>query len=62
MALVLTGTDARAFSLDDVAARAEKLAAAPYQKPNASLPKTIKALREIGMSIGDLRGELNPCG
>jgi len=44
VALVLTGTDARAFSLDDVAARAEKLAAAPYQKPNAGLPKTIKAL------------------
>jgi len=44
VALVLTGADARAFSLDDVAVRAEKLAAAPYQKPSVTLPKTIKAL------------------
>ena len=44
IALVLTSTHALAFSLDDVAARAEKLAAAPYQKPNAGLPKGIKAL------------------
>lgn len=44
VALVLTGTAAWAFSLDDVAARAEKLAAAPYQKPSASLPKAIKSL------------------
>jgi periplasmic glucans biosynthesis protein len=43
-ALVPTGALARAFSLDDVAARAEKLASASYQKPNASLPKTIKSL------------------
>jgi periplasmic glucans biosynthesis protein len=42
--LALTSADARAFSLDDVAGRAEKLAAAPYQKPNASLPKAIKTL------------------
>jgi periplasmic glucans biosynthesis protein len=33
-----------AFGLDDVAAQAAKLAAAPYQKPNKALPKTIKAL------------------
>jgi len=44
VALVLTGTAAYAFGLDDVAARAEKLAAAPYQKPDAALPKTIKGL------------------
>src|SRR6266536_73243 len=44
VALVLTGRDAYAFSLDDVAARAEKLAAAPYQKPGATLPKTVKSL------------------
>jgi glucan biosynthesis protein len=44
VALVLTGTAASAFSLDDVAARAEKLATASYQKPGASLPKTIKSL------------------
>ena len=44
VALVLASTDARAFSLDDVAGRAEKLAAAPYQKPNAALPKAVKAL------------------
>ena len=42
--VVLTVTAAQAFSLDDVAARAAKLAAAPYQKPNESLPRTIKAL------------------
>ena len=33
-----------AFGLDDVAARAAKLAASPYQKPSATLPKVIKAL------------------
>ena len=44
VALVLASADACAFSLDDVASRAEKLAAAPYQKPNAALPKGIKAL------------------
>jgi periplasmic glucans biosynthesis protein len=44
VALVLTSTDARAFGLDDVAARAEKLAAAAYQKPSAGLPKAIKTL------------------
>jgi glucans biosynthesis protein len=42
--LVLTSADARAFGLDDVAGRAEKLAAAPYQKPSVALPKAIKAL------------------
>jgi len=44
VALVLTSTDARAFGLDDVAARAEKLAAAAYQKSSAGLPKAIKTL------------------
>src|SRR5262249_22261531 len=44
VALVLASAEACAFSLDDVAARAEKLAAAPYQKPNTGLPKGIKAL------------------
>jgi glucans biosynthesis protein len=42
--LALAATDAQAFNLDDVAARAAKLGAAPYQKPSAILPKTIKAL------------------
>jgi periplasmic glucans biosynthesis protein len=42
--LVLSSTGARAFSLDDVASRAEKLAAAPYQKPNSALPKAVKTL------------------
>lgn len=44
VAPVLSSTEARAFGLDDVAVRAEKLAAAPYQKPSAGLPKAIKAL------------------
>jgi glucans biosynthesis protein len=43
-ALVLPGREARAFGLDDVVARAESLAAAPYQKPGASLPRAIKSL------------------
>ena len=42
--VVLNSGAAGAFSLDDAAARAEKLAAGPYQKPNAGLPKSIKAL------------------
>ena len=42
--LTLVATPAHAFNLDDVAARAAKLAASPYQKPGASLPKAIKAL------------------
>jgi len=42
--LVLITTDARAFSFDDVAARAAKLASSTYQKPSATLPKSIKAL------------------
>src|SRR5438105_13655300 len=44
LVLALTGAEARAFSLDDVAARAEKLAAAPYQKPGTGLPKALKSL------------------
>jgi periplasmic glucans biosynthesis protein len=43
-AVALTATGAWAFGLDDVAARAEKLAAAAYAKPAANLPKTVKAL------------------
>ena len=42
--LALAPTHAHAFGLDDVAARAAKLAAAPYQKPGATLPKAIKSL------------------
>jgi periplasmic glucans biosynthesis protein len=42
--LTLVATHAHAFDLDDVAARAAKLAASPYQKPGATLPKAIKAL------------------
>jgi periplasmic glucans biosynthesis protein len=41
---LLSDTVAHAFGLDDVAARAAKLASAPYQAPSGSLPKTIKAL------------------
>jgi len=41
---VLSSTDARAFGLDDVTARAEKLAGAAYQKPAASLSKALKSL------------------
>src|SRR5439155_12436933 len=43
-ALVSGGGEARALSLDDVAQRAESLAAAPYQKPSATLPRTLKSL------------------
>jgi len=43
-ALVLSTANASALSLDDIAARADKLAAAPYQKPSGALPKSIKAL------------------
>ncbi|MGH7308950.1 MAG: glucan biosynthesis protein G [Candidatus Rokuibacteriota bacterium] len=43
-ALVLLTAEAQAFSFYDVATRAEKLAAAAYQKPSATLPKGIKAL------------------
>jgi glucans biosynthesis protein len=42
--LVLVAADAQAFSFYDVAIRAEKLAAAAYQKPSGTLPKAIKAL------------------
>jgi glucans biosynthesis protein len=44
VAVVALTTDARAFSLDDVVARAEKLAAAPYQKRGNALPGAIKGL------------------
>jgi periplasmic glucans biosynthesis protein len=43
-ALLLTATDAQAFNLDDVAARAAKLASAPYQKPGTTVPASIKGL------------------
>jgi glucans biosynthesis protein len=43
-ALALITTEAQAFSLDDVAARAAKLASAAYQKPPGTLPKSLKAL------------------
>ncbi|HXH84359.1 MAG TPA: glucan biosynthesis protein G [Candidatus Tectomicrobia bacterium] len=36
--------DAWAFGLDDVAARAAKLAASPYRKPAPALPETLKTL------------------
>src|SRR5690242_11284136 len=42
--LVLAPSVAHAFTLDDVAAKAEKLAGAAYQKPNTSLPKALKSL------------------
>jgi glucans biosynthesis protein len=42
--LGLLATEACAFSLDDVASRAAKLAAGAYQKPGGGLPKSIKAL------------------
>ena len=41
---ISSATGAHAFGLDDVAARPEKLAAAPRQKPSASLAKSLKAL------------------
>jgi glucans biosynthesis protein len=44
MAFALATADACAFGLDDVAARADKLAATAYQKPSGTLPRTIKAL------------------
>lgn len=43
-ALVLVAADAQAFSFSDVATRAEKLAAAAYQKGGGTLPKGIKGL------------------
>jgi periplasmic glucans biosynthesis protein len=43
-ALALAVGDAHAFSLDDVMARASKLAGASYQKPSSALPKSLKAL------------------
>ena len=43
-ALALAVGDAHAFGLDDVMARASKLAGASYQKPSSALPKSLKAL------------------
>jgi glucans biosynthesis protein len=43
-AALLVPALADALTLDDVAARAAKLAAGPYQKPNSALPKSLKAL------------------
>jgi glucans biosynthesis protein len=43
-ALVLLVTDAHAFGLEDVAARAAKLASMSYQKPGGAIPGNIKAL------------------
>jgi glucans biosynthesis protein len=42
--LLLSPTTVLAFGLEDVTARAEKLAAAPYRRPGGPLPKSIKAL------------------
>jgi len=44
MVVALLAPSATAFGLDDVAARAQKLAAAAYQKPDATLPRTVKSL------------------
>jgi periplasmic glucans biosynthesis protein len=44
LSLTLVVASAHAFNLDDVAARATKLAAAPYQKSGAALPRSLKAL------------------
>jgi glucans biosynthesis protein len=44
VALVLVAAEAQAFGFYDVATRAEKLAAAAYQKPSSTLPRSIKAL------------------
>ena len=43
-ALLLITAEARAFGLDDVARKAEKLAASAYQKRGGGLPRSIKAL------------------
>jgi glucans biosynthesis protein len=43
-ALVLIAPDAHGFGLDDVAKRAEKLAASAYQKSSGALPRALKAL------------------
>lgn len=42
--LTLLAPGVEAFGLDDVAARAATLAAAPYRKPSAGLPATIQGL------------------
>ena len=44
VALALSAADAGALGFDDVVARAQRLAAGAYQKPAASLPKTLKGL------------------
>jgi glucans biosynthesis protein len=44
VALVPAAADAQAFSFEDVANRAAKLASSSYQKPSGTLPKTLKAL------------------
>jgi glucans biosynthesis protein len=41
---LLSAASAHAFGLEDVTARAEKLAAAPYQKAGSSLSKVLKSL------------------
>jgi glucans biosynthesis protein len=43
-ALARPGADALAFGLDDVASRAQRLAATPYRKPDGALPPVLKAL------------------
>jgi glucans biosynthesis protein len=42
--LVLVATESHAFDLEDVVARAAKLASSPYRKPTSVLPPGIKAL------------------
>ena len=42
--MLASATSARAFNLDDVAARAEKLSGAAYQRQGGSLPRSIKSL------------------
>jgi periplasmic glucans biosynthesis protein len=43
-ALVLSVADARAVTLDEVSAKATKLAASPFQKSGATVPRSLKAL------------------
>lgn len=44
LALICLPTLSRAFSLDDVAVRAQELAGKPYDAPKPALPKTLDAL------------------
>ena len=44
VSIPLATPEAHALGLDDVSARAAKLASSPYRKPNAALPRAIKAL------------------